>query len=193
MLKTAMQGRSDTVSLDVLTIAELQTRSHESSNLRTDRLQQDDAPQSTKRYLILAYKAEFDQILYPLPLCPEHSPSPEFFRSIIKRIQAEKQATVQEATKVSGARDAKAVQSEEDQRLERILARPREPLRDREMPQDPGAEPVCTASQLEAVQRRAEAAEAALQEERSTHKRMLRHKNRELAEAQGAEAGAVHL
>lgn len=57
-------------------------------------------------------------------------------------------AVAQEATKVSGARDAKAVQSEEDQRLERILARLREPLRDREMPQDPGAEPVCTASQV---------------------------------------------
>ena len=28
-------------------------------------------PQSTKRYLILAYKAEFDQVLYPLPLCAE--------------------------------------------------------------------------------------------------------------------------
>ena len=40
------------------------------------------------------------------------------------------------------------------------------------------------AAQLEDVQRRAEAAESALQEERNTHKRMLRHKNRELAEAQ---------
>ena len=38
--------------------------------------------------------------------------------------------------------------------------------------------------QLEDVQRRAEAAEAALQEERSSHRRVLRHKNRELAEAQ---------
>ncbi len=79
----------------ILVHAELQMRSHGSSNLRTGPVQQDGAPQSTKRYLILAYKAEFDQILYPLPLCPEHSPSPEFFRNIIKGLQAEKQAALQ--------------------------------------------------------------------------------------------------
>ncbi len=47
--------------------------------------------------------------------------------------------------------------------------------------------------QLEDVQKRAEAAEAALQEERTTHKRLLRHKNRELAEAQVSTPGcSVH-
>ena len=155
MLKTAMQGCSDTVSLDVLTIAgqmckmlsdakassacmhlpylldpshraslascpvkidqqgtclhyrhltyismhaELQMRSHGSSNPRTAPLQQEDAPQTTKRYLILAYKAEFDQILYPLPLCFEDKPEPEFFKSFIKRLQAERQAAMQVQT-----------------------------------------------------------------------------------------------
>ena len=48
---------------------------------------------------------------------------------------------------------------------------------------------IICAVQLEDVQKRAEAAEAALQEERSTHKRMLRHKNRELAEAQVSALG----
>ena len=38
--------------------------------------------------------------------------------------------------------------------------------------------------QLEAAQKRADGAAAALQEERSAHRRVLRHKNRELAEAQ---------
>lgn len=38
--------------------------------------------------------------------------------------------------------------------------------------------------QLGDAQKRAEAAEAALEEERSAHRRALRHKNRELAEAQ---------
>ena len=38
--------------------------------------------------------------------------------------------------------------------------------------------------QLEAAQKRADAAAATLQEERSAHRRALRHKNRELAEAQ---------
>lgn len=45
--------------------------------------------------------------------------------------------------------------------------------------------------QLEDVQRRAEAAEAALQEERSAHRRALRHKNSELAEAQVTQDAAL--
>ena len=45
--------------------------------------------------------------------------------------------------------------------------------------------------QLEDVQRRAEAAEAALQEERSAHRRALRHKNRALAEAQVTQDAAL--
>ena len=43
------------------------------------------------------------------------------------------------------------------------------------------------------MQKRAEAAEAALQEERRTHKRVLRHKNRELAEAQVGALGTLLL
>ena len=43
---------------------------------------------------------------------------------------------------------------------------------------------LCGWLQLEAAQRRVEAAAATLQEERSAHRRALRHKNRELAEAQ---------
>ena len=78
--------------------AELQARSHGNSNIKVGRFEQDDALRSTKRYLILTYKAEFDQVLYPLPLCPEDSPTPAFFRSIIKRLQAEVQEAVQVLT-----------------------------------------------------------------------------------------------
>ena len=56
---------------------------------------EDEGPRNAKRYLILAYRAEFDQIQYPLPLCPEDNPKPDFFRSIIKRLHAEKQAALQ--------------------------------------------------------------------------------------------------
>jgi len=79
----------------ILFRAELQVRSHEKTSARSGAMQQDDTPGNTKRYLMLAYKAEFDQIQYPLPLCPEHNPRPEFFRSVIKRLQAEKQAALQ--------------------------------------------------------------------------------------------------
>lgn len=77
---------------------ELQARSHGSSKLEVRPFQQYDALQSDKRYLILAYKAEFDQILYPLPLCHEDCPKPDFFRGIIKRLQAEKRAAMQVQT-----------------------------------------------------------------------------------------------
>ena len=78
--------------------AELQARSHGSSSPKVGPCQQDDAPRSTKRYLILTYKAAFDQILYPLPLCPEDNPTPDFFRSIIRRLRAEKQEAPQVLT-----------------------------------------------------------------------------------------------
>lgn len=79
------------------THAELQAKSYEGSSGRAP-LQQDDAPRSTKRYLILTYAAEFDKIQYPLPLCAEDNPKPEFFRSIIKRLRAEKEASIQVST-----------------------------------------------------------------------------------------------
>ena len=86
--------------MEVLAYVELQAKSHQKSNDRAAHLhgQEEDAPSYGKRYLILAYKAEFDQIQYPLPLCLVENPTPEFFRSIHRKLHAEKQAACQVRT-----------------------------------------------------------------------------------------------
>ncbi|CAK0735493.1 hypothetical protein CVIRNUC_000590 [Coccomyxa viridis] len=186
MLRSALQGSSDTVSLDVLTLTELLAKSHQRSNVKGAHLhgEEDDAPSDGKRYLILAYKAEFDSIQYPLPLRLDENPTPEFFKSIHRRLHADKEAACQRAAGVPIVSAGGAVLSEDDARLERLVARLREPLQSGPPAQPSHEQHACSTSQLEAAQKRADGAAAALQEERSAHRRVLRHKNRELAEAQ---------
>ena len=57
-------------------------------------------------------------------------------------------AVMQKATEKSGKRDPEMKHSEEDLRLERIVARLREPMQDAELPQPLNAEPVCSAGQV---------------------------------------------
>ena len=86
--------------MKALPCLELQVRSRQKSNVKAAHLhgQEEDGPSDGKRYLILAYKAEFDSIQYPLPLCLEENPTPEFFRSIHRRLLADKEAACQVST-----------------------------------------------------------------------------------------------
>ena len=83
-----------------LLCSELQAKSHQRSSVKGAHLQgkEDDGPSDGKRYLILAYTAEYDSIQYPLPLCLEESPPPEFFRSMHRRLHADKEAAYQVST-----------------------------------------------------------------------------------------------
>lgn len=74
MLMGALRRASDSVSLDVLTYADLE-------QLKARRGAGSPAYASTlapnnKRYLILTYAAEFDRVHYPLPLQFEEHPDP---------------------------------------------------------------------------------------------------------------------
>lgn len=87
MLLTALKQESDSVFIDLLTYADLETlKSRRGLNQaplnRT-------IPPNNKRYLILTYAAEFDRVHYPLPLLYEENPDPEHLKSIIRSLRAE--------------------------------------------------------------------------------------------------------
>ena len=186
--------------MKALPLVELQAKSHQRSNGRAAHLhgQEDDGPSKGKRYLILAYRAEFDQIQYPLPLCLEENPTPEFFRSIHRRLHADKEAACQVRTQnlalhdwqiprkcswvslmlrilplpalsefVAACNTARltgdamqraagkpivsaggAVLSEDDVRLERLVARLREPLQSGLPAQPSNGQRACSADQV---------------------------------------------
>ena len=92
--------------MKALPYTELQAKSHQRGNLKATNLhgQENDVPSDGKRYLILAYKAEFDSIQYPLPLCLEENPPPEFFRSMHRRLHAAKEAACQVSTQTLALR-----------------------------------------------------------------------------------------
>ncbi len=93
--------------MKTLLCLELLAKSHQRSNVKGAHLhgEEDDAPSDGKRYLILAYKAEFDSIQYPLPLRLDENPTPEFFKSIHRRLHADKEAACQVSTQLLALHD----------------------------------------------------------------------------------------
>lgn len=83
MLATALKGSSDSVQLDLLTHQDIemqQMRKNGSVNKSTD-------PKITaRRYLIMSYMAEFDKVLYPIPLNYNDHPSPDRLKLTIRRL-----------------------------------------------------------------------------------------------------------
>lgn len=88
MVRSAVSGASDSLSLDILTAADLEL-------LKSKRLRApptDGAPPpaaSSKRYLIITYVAEYDRVHYPLPLAFEVAPSAEQMRAQLRELRAE--------------------------------------------------------------------------------------------------------
>ncbi|NXH38535.1 CCD61 protein, partial [Dicaeum eximium] len=68
MLESALTQSSDSVSLELLTFADLETLHSRKVGAITRPPPSTSSPLSTKRYLILVYSVEFDRIHYPLPL-----------------------------------------------------------------------------------------------------------------------------
>ena len=94
MLLSALQQRSDSVCVDLLTYADLEV-------LKAKRLrrsgQQVPAPlpgatTNNKRYLILTYQGEFDKVHYPLPLAFDEQPDPAELRATIAHLRGAESA-----------------------------------------------------------------------------------------------------
>ncbi|NXU94771.1 CCD61 protein, partial [Xiphorhynchus elegans] len=68
MLESALMQSSESVSLELLTYADLETLRSRKVGAVAWPPRSTSSPLSTKRYLILIYSVEFDRIHYPLPL-----------------------------------------------------------------------------------------------------------------------------
>ncbi|XP_071395709.1 centrosomal protein CCDC61 isoform X1 [Centroberyx affinis] len=90
MLESAARKISDSVTLDLLTYADLELlRNRKAGVVSRPRGQQQSPALSAKRYLILIYTVEFDRIHYPLPLPYQGKPDPAALQREIRALRTE--------------------------------------------------------------------------------------------------------
>ncbi len=90
MLCTALEGKSDTVYVDLLTYGDLQllrSKKNAASGMATDNAKKKSKEASNKRYLILTYAVEFDRVHYPLPLVFNLEPDVSSLKRTIQRLR----------------------------------------------------------------------------------------------------------
>ncbi|XP_017291038.1 coiled-coil domain-containing protein 61 isoform X2 [Kryptolebias marmoratus] len=90
MLESAVRKTSDSVTLDLLTYADLELlRNRKAGVVGRPRSHQQSSALTAKRYLILIYTVEFDRIHYPLPLPYVGKPDPAALQKEIRTLRAE--------------------------------------------------------------------------------------------------------
>ncbi|XP_050406127.1 centrosomal protein CCDC61 isoform X2 [Patella vulgata] len=90
MLESALNKNSDTVSLDLLTFADLESlRARKSGTTSQSIPGSRHSTLNSKRYLILTYTVEFDRIHYPLPLPYVGKPDPRTLQESLRHLQTE--------------------------------------------------------------------------------------------------------
>ncbi|KAJ7995932.1 hypothetical protein DPEC_G00231830 [Dallia pectoralis] len=90
MLESAVSKTSESVTLDLLTYADLELlRNRKTGVVGRPRAQQQSPNLSAKRYLILIYTVEFDRIHYPLPLPYHGKPDPAALQKEIRALRTE--------------------------------------------------------------------------------------------------------
>lgn len=90
MLESAVKKTSDSVTLDLLTYADLELlRNRKAGVVSRPRSLQQSSALTAKRYLILIYTVEFDRIHYPLPLPYVGKPDPAALQKEIRALRAE--------------------------------------------------------------------------------------------------------
>ncbi|XP_035522842.1 coiled-coil domain-containing protein 61 [Morone saxatilis] len=90
MLESAVRKTSDSVTLDLLTYADLELlRNRKAGVVSRPRGHQQSSALTAKRYLILIYTVEFDRIHYPLPLPYVGKPDPAALQKEVRALRAE--------------------------------------------------------------------------------------------------------
>ena len=100
MLETALHGTTETVSLDLLTYADLEElrarKSGSSRNIASSILSGNTGVNNTginqgntKRYLIMTYNSDFDRVYYPLPLVYQGKPDASTLQQVIRQLHSE--------------------------------------------------------------------------------------------------------
>ncbi|XP_038860670.1 centrosomal protein CCDC61-like [Salvelinus namaycush] len=98
MLESAVSKTSESVTLDLLTYADLELlRNRKAGVVGRPRAQQQSPNLSAKRYLILIYTVEFDRIHYPLPLPYHGKPDPAALQKDIRALKTELNALANHA------------------------------------------------------------------------------------------------
>ncbi|XP_054482145.1 centrosomal protein CCDC61 isoform X2 [Anoplopoma fimbria] len=90
MLESAVRKMSDSVTLDLLTYADLELlRNRKAGVVSRPQGNQQSSVLTSKRYLILIYTVEFDRIHYPLPLPYVGKPDPAALQKEVRALKAE--------------------------------------------------------------------------------------------------------
>lgn len=90
MLETAIRKSSDSVSLDLLTYADLQElRQRKATSGLIANKTRNVKQQGNKKYLILVYSVEFDRIHYPLPLPYLGKPDVAHLQNMVRQLNEE--------------------------------------------------------------------------------------------------------
>ncbi len=120
MLASAIRQESDSVFVDLLTYADLETLKSKKGAGRA--ALQRTIPPNNKRYLILTYAAEFDRVHYPLPLLYEE-PTVESLQSVVQQLRTQLARSASVGGKVKHSESAAEVRRlrEENSALERLL------------------------------------------------------------------------
>ncbi|XP_068105570.1 centrosomal protein CCDC61 [Hyperolius riggenbachi] len=175
MLHSALTQTSDSVTLDLLTYADLELLRHrKAGGAQRQAPPARSSALTSKRYLILIYSVEFDRIHYPLPLPYVGKPDPVYLRQVIRGLKDELAALKLTA----GEEDREAETRRLREELQRVTEEKREAelalqrLQDLEMPN--GKE----ASHVRVLKRAVQTLEMELQKERSRNQR-LSNKRRE--------------
>uniref|UniRef100_A0A3Q3WU17 Centrosomal protein CCDC61 n=1 Tax=Mola mola TaxID=94237 RepID=A0A3Q3WU17_MOLML len=90
MLESAVRKTSDSVTLDLLTYADLELlRNRKVGVVTRPHSHQQPSALTAKRYLILIYTVEFDRIHYPLPLPYVGKPDPAALQKEVRALRSE--------------------------------------------------------------------------------------------------------
>ncbi|XP_030854400.1 coiled-coil domain-containing protein 61 [Strongylocentrotus purpuratus] len=90
MLESALLQNSESVSLDLLTYADLESLRNRKAGLGTRAIPGGQrSALNTKRYLIVTYTVEFDRIHYPLPLPYQGKPDPVALQDTVRELRKE--------------------------------------------------------------------------------------------------------
>ncbi|XP_050934361.1 centrosomal protein CCDC61 isoform X3 [Lates calcarifer] len=130
MLESAVRKTSDSVTLDLLTYADLELlRNRKAGVVSRPRGHQQSSALTAKRYLILIYTVEFDRIHYPLPLPYLGKPDPAALQKEIRALRAELSALTSHGVNKSAEleiqrlRTELALVKEEKEAMAKVLER----------------------------------------------------------------------
>ncbi|XP_061753753.1 centrosomal protein CCDC61 isoform X2 [Nerophis ophidion] len=130
MLESAVRKTTDSVTLDLLTYADLELlRNRKAGVLGRPRGHPQSSTLTAKRYLILIYTVEFDRIHYPLPLPYVGKPDPAALQKEIRTLRAELSTLTSQGVnkcaelEIHRLRAELALMKEEKQSMAKVLER----------------------------------------------------------------------